>query len=200
MAVAKAKRAQRSDPEVRREQMLDVALRAFADRGYADVELKEIADEVGVTPNLIHHYFPGGKTELHLEAVRLACAQLTELHDSGAETAVEMKMPANVSRYLDEALAPTDRWKLYTRSLRSADDDLRACAIATRQSVMEGMALNHLGTPNPPAAVRAAIFGLFGFLEDAAEEWRTEAIGDREKLENMIMAVILAGLATTAAD
>ena len=200
MAVAKAKRAQRSDPEVRREQMLDVALRAFADRGYADVELKEIADEVGVTPNLIHHYFPGGKTELHLEAVRLACAQLTELHDSGAETAVEMKMPANVSRYLDEALAPTDRWKLYTRSLRSADDDLRACAIATRQSVMEGMALNHLGTPNPPAAVRAAIFGLFGFLEDAAEEWRTEAIGDREKLENMIMAVILAGLATTAAE
>ena len=200
MAVAKAKRAQRSDPEVRREQMLDVALRAFADRGYADVELKEIADEVGVTPNLIHHYFPGGKTELHLEAVRLACAQLTELHDSGAETAVEMKMPANVSRYLDEALAPTDRWKLYTRSLRSADDDLRACAIATRQSVMEGMALNHLGTPNPPAAVRAAIFGLFGFLEDAAEEWRTEAIGDRETLENMIMAVILAGLATTAAE
>ena len=200
MAVAKAKRAQRSDPEVRREQMLDVALRAFADRGYADVELKEIADEVGVTPNLIHHYFPGGKTELHLEAVRLACAQLTELHDSGAETAVEMKMPANVSRYLDEALAPTDRWKLYTRSLRSADDDLRACAIATRQSVMEGMALNHLGTPNPPAAVRAAIFGLFGFLEDAAEEWRTEAIGDREKLENLIMAVILAGLATTVAD
>jgi hypothetical protein len=48
--------------------------------------------------------------------------------------------------------------------------------------------------------VRAAIFGLFGFLEDAAEEWRTEAIGDREKLENMIMAVILAGLATTAAE
>ena len=200
MAVAKAPRASRSDPDVRRDQMIDVALGAFADRGYPGVELKEIAAEVGVTPNLIHHYFPGGKSELHLAAVQLACAQLTELHDSGADAAVEMKMPVNVSRYLDEALAPTDRWKLYTRSLRSADDDLRAYAIATRQSVMEGMALNHLGTAHPPAAVRAAIFGLFGFLEDAAEEWRTEAIGDRETLENMIMAVILAGLAATSAD
>lgn len=200
MAVAKAKRANRSDPEVRREQLIDAALTAYAQRGYADVELKEIASEVGVTPNLIHHYFPGGKSELHLEAVRLACHQLTELHDSSADAAIGEKMPANVSRYLDEALVPTDRWKLYTRSLRSADDDLRACAIATRQAVMEGMAINHLGTANPPAPVRAAIFGLFGFLEDAAEEWRTEKIGDREKLENMIMAVILAGIATTAAE
>lgn len=200
MAVAKATRANRSDPEVRRDQMIDVALGAFADRGYPGVELKEVAAEVGVTPNLIHHYFPGGKRELHLEAVKRACAQVAELHDSSADAAIGEKMPANVSRYLDEALIPTDRWKLYTRSLRSADDDLRAYAIATRQSVMEGMALNHLGTPHPPAAVRASFFGLFGFLEDAAEEWRTDAIGDREKLENLIMAVILAGLAATVAE
>ena len=200
MAVAKATRAERSDPEVRRDQMIDVALGAFADRGYPGVELKEIAAEVGVTPNLIHHYFPGGKRELHLAAVKRACAQVAELHDSSADAGVGEKMPANVSRYLDEALVPTDRWKLYTRSLRSADDDLRAYAIATRQAVMEGMALNHLGTANPSPAVRASVFGLFGFLEDSAEEWRIASIGDREKLENLIMAVILAGLSTTAAE
>ncbi|MDP4603072.1 MAG: TetR/AcrR family transcriptional regulator [Solirubrobacteraceae bacterium] len=200
MAVAKAQRASRSDPEARRDQMIDVALVAFADRGYPGVELKEIASEVGVTPNLIHHYFPGGKSELHLEAVKRACAQLAEIHDSSAEATVGDKMPTNISRYLDEALVPTDRWKLYTRSLRSADDDLRAYAIATRQAVVEGMALNHLGIANPPPAVRALFFGLFGFLEDAAEEWRIESIGDREKLENLIMTVILAGLAATAAE
>jgi AcrR family transcriptional regulator len=200
MAVAKATRAERSDPSVRRDQMIDVALGAFADRGYPAVELKEIAAEVGVTPNLIHHYFPGGKRELHLEAVKLACAQLEKLLDSSAGEPVASKMPANVARYVDEALAPTDRWKLYVRSLRSADDELRACAVGTRLAVMEGIAANHLGTANPSPEVRAAIFGVFGFLEDVSNEWRVQEISDRVKLENLIMAVLLAALAATSAD
>ena len=200
MAVAKATRAERSDPEVRRDQMIDVALSAFADRGYPGVELKEIAAEVGVTPNLIHHYFPGGKSELHLEAVKLACAQLETLLDSSPGEPVASKMPANVARYVDEALAPTDRWKLYVRSLRSADDELRACAVATRLAVMEGIAANHLGTADPSPEVRAAIFGVFGFLEDVSNEWRVQEISDRVKLENVIMAVLLAALAATSAD
>ena len=200
MAVAKATRAERSDPEVRRDQMIDVALSAFADRGYPGVELKEIAAEVGVTPNLIHHYFPGGKSELHLEAVKLACAQLETLLDSSPGEPVASKMPANVARYVDEALAPTDRWKLYVRSLRSADDELRACAVATRLAVMEGIAANHLGTADPSPEVRAAIFGVFGFLEDVSNEWRVQEISDRVKLENLIMAVLLAALAAPSAD
>ena len=198
MAVAKATRAERSDPEVRRDQMIDVALGAFADRGYPGVELKEIAAEVRVTPNLIHHYFPGGKSELHLEAVRRACSQLEGLFDSSpAETAAN-KMPANVARYLDEALAPTNRWRLYARSLRSADDQLRACSVATRLAVTEGIAVNHLGTPNPQPEVVAALFGVFGFLEDASDEWRVQEISDRAKLEELIMAVLLAALATAS--
>ena len=200
MAVSKATRASRSDPEARRDQMIDVALGAFADRGYPGVELKEIAAEVGVTPNLIHHYFPGGKSELHLEAVKRACAQLEEMFEASPDIPVENKMPANVARYVDEALAPTDRWKLYARSLRSADDELRACAVATRLAVMEGIAANHLGTANPSPEVRAAIFGVFGFLEDVSNEWRVQAINDRPRLENLIMAVLIAALTATAAD
>ena len=200
MAVAKAPRASRSDPEARRDQMIDVAMTAFAARGYPAVELKQIAAEVGVTSNLIHHYFPGGKSELHLEAVKRACSQLEEMFEASPDIPVENKMPANVARYVDEALAPTDRWKLYARSLRSADDELRACAVATRLAVMEGISANHLGTADPPPAVRAALFGVYGFLEDASNEWRIQALGDRAKLEKMIMAVLIAALSTATAD
>ena len=200
MAVAKAPRASRSDPEARRDQMIDVAIVAFADRGYPAVELKEIAAEVGVTPNLIHHYFPGGKSELHLEAVKRACAQLEAMFDANPETPVENKMRANVARYVDEALASTDRWKLYVRSLRSADDDLRACAVATRLAVMEGVTANHLGTADPAPAVRAALFGVYGFLEDSSNEWRVQEISDRVKLENLIMAVLIAAISTASSE
>lgn len=200
MAVAKAPRANRSDPAVRRDQMIDVALVAFADRGYPGVELKKIASEVGVTPNLIHHYFQGGKSELHLEAVKRACAQLEEMFEASPDIPIENKMPANIARYVDEALAPTGRWKLYVRSLRSADDELRACAVASRLAVMEGVTANHLGTTSPSPEVRAALFGVYGFLEDASDEWRIQALGDRAKLEKMIMAVLVAALSTASAD
>jgi AcrR family transcriptional regulator len=42
-----ATRAARTDPEVRKRQLVDAALPAFAERGYDDVELKEIAADVG---------------------------------------------------------------------------------------------------------------------------------------------------------
>lgn len=41
----------------RREQILDAALRAFAQKGFARTTNKDIAREAGVTPGLIYHYF-----------------------------------------------------------------------------------------------------------------------------------------------
>ena len=68
----RSRRAPRTDPGLRHRQLVQVAIRSFAELGYAGVQLEAIAQEVGVTRNLIHHYFPGGKRDLYLEAVRAA--------------------------------------------------------------------------------------------------------------------------------
>lgn len=44
--------------EARRQQIIDVALRLFAENGFAATPTKLIAQEVGVTEGLIFHYFP----------------------------------------------------------------------------------------------------------------------------------------------
>ncbi|MCL4394362.1 MAG: TetR/AcrR family transcriptional regulator [Chloroflexi bacterium] len=44
--------------EDRREQIMDAALRVFAEKGFARATNKDIADEAGITPGLIYHYFP----------------------------------------------------------------------------------------------------------------------------------------------
>lgn len=44
--------------EARRQQIIDVALRLFAENGFAATPTKRIAQEVGVTEGLIFHYFP----------------------------------------------------------------------------------------------------------------------------------------------
>jgi len=56
------KRLSRED---RMEQTLNVAHRLFADRGYADVTMDEVAAEVGVTKPLLYNYF-GNKERLYI--------------------------------------------------------------------------------------------------------------------------------------
>lgn len=43
---------------LRREQILETALRLFAEQGFAATSTRQIAREVGVTEGLIFHYFP----------------------------------------------------------------------------------------------------------------------------------------------
>ena len=51
-----------------REAILGSALRAFAEKGYDGVGLREIAEGIGVTAMLVHHYF-GSKQQLFSEVV-----------------------------------------------------------------------------------------------------------------------------------
>lgn len=43
--------------EDRREQIIDAAMRVFAEKGFARATNKDIAQEAGITPGLIYHYF-----------------------------------------------------------------------------------------------------------------------------------------------
>ena len=45
--------------------MLDAANDLFAERGYEEVSVEDIARAAGVTRGLVHHYF-GGRTEVYL--------------------------------------------------------------------------------------------------------------------------------------
>jgi AcrR family transcriptional regulator len=42
----------------RRAQIMDAALRVFAQKGYAGASNRDVAREAGITPGLIYHYFP----------------------------------------------------------------------------------------------------------------------------------------------
>ena len=58
----------RLDPEQRREQILDAANALFAERGYDEVSVEDIASSAGVARGLVHHYFGGRKRGLHRAA------------------------------------------------------------------------------------------------------------------------------------
>lgn len=49
----------------RREQILDVATRVFAEKGFAGASIRDIANAVGVTEGLLYHYFESKEQILH---------------------------------------------------------------------------------------------------------------------------------------
>lgn len=57
-------------PDDRPDELLEAALHIFAERGYANTKLEEIAAKVGVTKGTIYHYF-ATKEDLLLRAIEL---------------------------------------------------------------------------------------------------------------------------------
>lgn len=51
--------------EIRREQILDAALRVFGEKGYQGAGVRDIAREAGITEGLIYHYFAGKAQLMH---------------------------------------------------------------------------------------------------------------------------------------
>lgn len=60
----------RRDKEATQREIIDAASELFAEKGFADTSLTEIADKAGVTKSLIHHHF-GAKEQLWKE---VACS------------------------------------------------------------------------------------------------------------------------------
>lgn len=72
-------------PEVRRKEILDTAMRLFAERGYEETSMADIAGEMGVVQGLCYRYFDSKKV-LFREAMdqyvkECAAAALPVIHD-----------------------------------------------------------------------------------------------------------------------
>lgn len=84
------------------ETILEAALEAFAERGYDGVSVRELNRQIGVSHNLVHHYF-GSKDALWRAAIDHGLNRVNDtwrLEDLGPLTDVE-KMKVGLRRFLE---------------------------------------------------------------------------------------------------
>jgi AcrR family transcriptional regulator len=67
------------DPESRKQLLRGVAREVFAERGYAQSGLAEIADRAGVNKRLLYYYFPEGRAELFTAVMHEVTDELVEV-------------------------------------------------------------------------------------------------------------------------
>jgi AcrR family transcriptional regulator len=88
----------RRDAERTRREILDVATREFADRGYDGARVDEIAERTRTSKRMVYYYF-GGKKQLYVAVLERAYAQIREAE---AEVNLDHLPPAEAIRRLAE--------------------------------------------------------------------------------------------------
>ncbi|MDD4357118.1 MAG: TetR/AcrR family transcriptional regulator [Smithellaceae bacterium] len=73
-----------------RRQILDVALKLFARKGYAAATVREIVDASGITAPSLYYYF-GNKEGLYMELMQTHCARIDQVLESHMHTSSSAK-------------------------------------------------------------------------------------------------------------
>jgi TetR/AcrR family transcriptional repressor of lmrAB and yxaGH operons len=192
MSVGISRLADGQPPEPKRrdgrERLLDGAGRLLAEKGYAGMELRDVAERGSAPRGSIYHHFPGGKAQLAAEAAELDGARVRK--------AIERSL---AERGLKETLAmfgeifrrrAADHPELIGCPVAAAalarpeDPALAAAATAAFQSWESAIAtaLEEEGVEPKPAATFAGL--VVSTIEGALV--RTRAAGDHAPLDSAV--------------
>lgn len=179
------------------EQTLGVAHGLFAERGYAEVTMDEIAAAVGVTKPLLYNYF-GNKERLYIACMERAGDSLTETVGGavGGTDSPGDALAAGVRAFF--AFLDSDRaaWAvLFDETLPIAGEvaDRVAAYRGELVELVSGLLLAQLPDARRKKArieIEALSAALLGAAEELARWWlRTEAISAGEAAELLISTV-----------
>jgi AcrR family transcriptional regulator len=177
--------ARRMSPDRRRAQLEGVALEVVAERGPAELSLDEVAERAGVTRNLLYHYFPRGRADLFLAAVDRSGRDLSDGWVTDPELPHGERLALNFGRVIEHAAGPSDAWRVLRHSRVASDPEVRERSDAYRNLVLEGMALNHFGTADPPPLARLALRAFLAYAEQALDDWREQGL-DRDPVLTLL--------------
>lgn len=160
----------RLDSDQRRAAILDAARSHYAERGFSEVAVGEVARDAGASPALVFHYF-GSKAGLYASVVADALGRLAD-DRARADSSLSLGIPARdrvrawVLTHL-EHVAATPR--LWTTALRDEPPEAVDLRDADRRTTVEELRR----VLRPTGGVRAdmALWGFFGFLDAACAHW-----------------------------
>jgi AcrR family transcriptional regulator len=156
---------------VREPQMLDAALRVFAQRGYHDASMTDIAAGAGVTKPMVYAYF-GSKDDLYLRCIDHATTGLLDAFD--------------IAREEGESLEDT-LWRRVLCYFRFVGEHREEWLVARRQAAATGGPF----TERVLQARKRAVKLVAGQLEEAVAASGSERDGG--EIEPLAEAIVGAG-------
>ncbi len=185
-------------PGARRQDILDHARQLFGQRSYAAVSASEIARAAGVTPALVHHYFPGGKREIFLELVAQLTDSVIQTIQANPTQPLRERIDATVNNWLDFLDSNRETW-LATAAQGDyiADPDLQALVDAARDRTVDTLIGDFTDVLTDDPSTRLMLRNWLGFNRASSRSWLR---GEATRAETaLLLAETLHHLITTVA-
>ena len=191
-AEADGLRRRRLEPDARREQILECAIRLFGERPYAAVSTVDIAREAGVARGLLNHYF-GTKRDLYLDVVRrMILPEQVDLVVPQGATLLE-RIDVCVDWFLD-AVGEHGKTFVAVTGAEGVGDDPEIEKIlfeadnVAAQRVLDAVGL---GMSSDNEQQRAIIRAYGGMAKASVREWVRHGTLSRDELKVLLSATLI---------
>ena len=180
---------QRLDPDTRRDQILDAANALFAERGYDEVLIEDIARAAGVTRGLVHHYF-GGRKDVYVALLERLGGVREETLRAPVGRSGRARVADTVSRWLDWTGA---NGAIYLGTIAPgediADPDVRRVVDELMHRAVAQVVAFHADIAEDSARLRYALECWTGLNRAATRRWlRGEAT--REATQELLASTL----------
>lgn len=183
-------RRRRLEPDARREQILDCAIRLFGERPYAAVSTSQIARDAGVARGLLNHYF-GTKRDLYVEVVRrMVLVPANDLHVVPGEPLHE-RVERSVSWFLDTVSGHGSTFVAVTGAEGVADDPEIEGILAAADDLAARTVLDTVGLPADSVEHRAVVRAYGGMAKAAIREWIRDETLTRDHVQMLLCQVLI---------
>jgi len=190
-------RAARLDPEERRGQLIELGLRMLSSESPDRVPVDEIAEAAGISRGLLFHYFPT-KRDFYVAVAQEAARQLLEVTEPDPALHHMERLHASLAAYVDFVAENEALYIALVRGVAGSDKELQAISEQTRtesaRRVVEALGLN-----DPDPAVRTAVRGWVGFIEETTLDWLRNRDLDRDRLLAVQQQVLVHALEAAVA-
>jgi AcrR family transcriptional regulator len=185
--------------DVRRREILDVAVDLFRSRGYDAARLEDIAEQLGITKAAIYYYFPK-KSDLLLAICNRALDESLARQERilGSDEPADVRLRRAIADHISGMATNVAVWDVFFRELKVIDDPLEPVMRARlreygdrfEQLLADGVAAGALR----PLDVRIAAKAILGMLNWSHRWIHTE---DPDEVSRTIVDLLDHGLIAT---
>ncbi|HWE12098.1 MAG TPA: TetR/AcrR family transcriptional regulator [Solirubrobacteraceae bacterium] len=178
----------------RREAILEAGVEIFGTTLYDLISIDDIAEHAGVAHGLLFHYF-NSKHGLYLAVLRRIADDLRAVHDvPDRSVSPARQVRAMIDRHIDYIEQHPQTLLAYLSGGVGADPEARAILEESRSEGLNDL-LIALGIETPTTAIKMAVRGFAGFLDEAMIYRMTHARRiPRKQLLEMSIEVLVASL------
>jgi AcrR family transcriptional regulator len=200
--VATRTRAARLDPEERRGQLIELGLRMLSSESPDRVPVDEIAEAAGISRGLLFHYFPT-KRDFYVAVAREAARRLLEVTEPDPKLHYMERLHASLAAYVDYVAENEALYIALVRGVAGSDKELQAISEETRAESARRV-IEALGLDDPDPALRTAVRGWVGFIEETTLDWLRNRDLDRDRLlavqQQVLVHALEAAVATASSE